>query len=639
MTTSDAPPASVSSDPALDPELGALARRPARAPDLGAENRVLVALARCVTTSPKDVLQKLVEAAQELCRADSAGLSVLEQEGDRRILRWQAATGPLARHRQASPDLSVEASGLVVQHNAPLLLERPARRFAFLGEISPPVHEALLVPLPPGGSLTGALWVLAHDERRAFDGEDARLLDTLAHFASAAHRMLSAAPAVQEARRESQQLAAALRRRDLELRRLLEFLPVGACTCDAEGRITFSNRAAGRLWGRKPVPGEPIDHYAGSLRLFAGDGTPLAPEPGWIGRVLRDGAAYHGREILLERPDGSRVPALVHASPILDDEGFRIGAIALFVDISKGKRTQEALHESEQRFARFMHHLPGLAWIKDLEGRYLFVNEATERAFQRTRAEIYGRTDAEILPRDTAERFTRNDRQALATAAGMEAVETLEHADGSHHSLVSKFPIPGTDGRPALLGGIAIDITERVRAEEALRTSEQIYRAIGESIDFGVWVCDPEGRNVYASESFLKLVGMTQEQCSNQGWVDVLHPDEARATLASWQECVRSRRQWDVEHRLRGADGRWHPVLARGVPVQNERGETTAWAGINLDISRRKQIEEELREADRRKDEFLATLAHELRNPLAPIRNSLSVLRLAGANPGAERIY
>jgi CheY-like chemotaxis protein len=80
-------------------------------------------------------------------------------------------------------------------------------------------------------------------------------------------------------------------------------------------------------------------------------------------------------------------------------------------------------------------------------------------------------------------------------------------------------------------------------------------------------------------------------------------------------------------------------VLARGVPVQNERGETTAWAGINLDISRRKQIEEELREAGRRKDEFLATLAHELRNPLAPIRNSLSVLRLAGANTGAERIY
>jgi PAS domain S-box-containing protein len=96
----------------------------------------------------------------------------------------------------------------------------------------------------------------------------------------------------------------------------------------------------------------------------------------------------------------------------------------------------------------------------------------------------------------------------------------------------------------------------------------------------------PDGRNTYASPSFLKLVGLTQEQCSNFGWGDVLHPDDMARTIAAWKECVRTGAKWDIEHRFRGVDGKYHPVLARGVPVRNDRGEIICWAGINLDISR-----------------------------------------------------
>ncbi|MCK7515947.1 MAG: PAS domain-containing protein [Desulfobacterales bacterium] len=145
----------------------------------------------------------------------------------------------------------------------------------------------------------------------------------------------------------------------------------------------------------------------------------------------------------------------------------------------------------------------------------------------------------------------------------------------------------------------ARDITERKRAEEALRESERLYRAIGESIDYGVWVCAADGRNIYASESFLKMVGITQEQCSNFGWGDVLHPEDAERTIAAWKECVRTGGNWDIEHRFRGTDGQWHAVLARGVPVKNEKGEILCWAGINLDISRLKQTELALRQRPR----------------------------------------
>ena len=179
----------------------------------------------------------------------------------------------------------------------------------------------------------------------------------------------------------------------------------------------------------------------------------------------------------------------------------------------------------------------------------------------------------------------------------------------------------------------AADAIEAFRSQEALRESERLYRAIGESIDYGVWVCDAEGRNTYVSESFLKLIGMTQEQCSGYGWGEVLHPEDRERTFAAWSECVRAGGNWDVEHRVHGVDGRWHSVLARGVPVRNDCDDVVAWAGINLEIDRLKQVEEELRELDTRKDEFLATLAHELRNPLAPLRNGLEVMRLAAANP------
>jgi PAS domain S-box-containing protein len=148
------------------------------------------------------------------------------------------------------------------------------------------------------------------------------------------------------------------------------------------------------------------------------------------------------------------------------------------------------------------------------------------------------------------------------------------------------------------------DVAAHRQAVLALRETEAIYRAIGESIDYGVWVCAPDGRNIYASPSFLKLVGLTQEQCSNFGWGNVLHPDDAARTIAAWKECVRTGGKWDIEHRFRSVDGQWHPILARGVPVRDEKGLVTCWAGINLDISRLKQAEAEIR---RRTDELRAS--------------------------------
>ncbi len=179
--------------------------------------------------------------------------------------------------------------------------------------------------------------------------------------------------------------------------------------------------------------------------------------------------------------------------------------------------------------------------------------------------------------------------------------------------------------------GVVIDAFNKMLDEvqshaRALETSEKLYRAIGESINYGVWVCDAEGRNIYTSDSLLRLIGQTQEQASNFGWGDILHPDDVEETMAAWKECARSGTTWYREHRMLGVDGKYHSILAQGLPIRDAAGKVQRWAGINLDISRLKNTERALLEADRRKDEFLATLAHELRNPLAPIRNAVRIL-------------
>ncbi|MEJ1974504.1 MAG: PAS domain-containing protein [Lacunisphaera sp.] len=129
-----------------------------------------------------------------------------------------------------------------------------------------------------------------------------------------------------------------------------------------------------------------------------------------------------------------------------------------------------------------------------------------------------------------------------------------------------------------------------------MRQSEQLYRAIGDSINYGVWVCDAQGRNLYASDSFLKLTGVTQGAV-RPSRLDrrASTPTDVAATTAAWAECVRTGEFWEREHRFKGVDGQYHPVLARGVPIRDDAGLIIRWVGINLDIAAYKQSQDTAR--------------------------------------------
>jgi PAS domain S-box-containing protein/excisionase family DNA binding protein len=132
-------------------------------------------------------------------------------------------------------------------------------------------------------------------------------------------------------------------------RRLLEKLPAGAYTCDAEGLITYFNPQAVELWGRAPALNDPVDRFCGSFKLFATDGTPIAHDRCWMALALTRNEAYNGQAIVIERPDGRRLTALAHANPIHDASGTLLGAVNVLVDISERQRTEQALRAHEAR--------------------------------------------------------------------------------------------------------------------------------------------------------------------------------------------------------------------------------------------------------------------------------------------------
>ena len=343
----------------------------------------------------------------------------------------------------------------------------------------------------------------------------------------------------------------------------------------------------------------------------------------------------------LKHEDGTLHYSLVTKFPIQRPDGEVAFVGGMAIDITEQRRAEEDVRHSEERFRSLMEQAPFSIQVFSPDGRTIRVNRAWEEIWGVRFEQIEGYNileDRQLDARGVLHFIHQgfSGQTARIPAIQYDPNDTIpnitKHEDPRRWLSAVIYPLKDADGQVREVVLIHEDITARKRAEEALKESERLYRAIGESIEYGVWVCDPQGRNIYASDSFLRLVGLTQEQCSEFGWGDVLHPDDAERTLAAWKECATSGGQWDIEHRFRGADGQWHPVLARGVPVKNERGEITAWAGINLDISNLKRVEDELREADRRKDEFLATLAHELRNPLAPIRNSLQILKMPGVD-------
>jgi PAS domain S-box-containing protein len=186
------------------------------------------------------------------------------------------------------------------------------------------------------------------------------------------------------------------------------------------------------------------------------------------------------------------------------------------------------------------------------------------------------------------------------------------------------------DGSATRLFGIDIDITGRRQAEESARQSEAHFHTLADAIPQLAWMARPDGWIHWFNRRWYEYTGTTPAEVEGWGWQSVHDASVLPAVLERWKASITSGEPFEMVFPLRGADGIFRPFLTRIMPLKDDRGGVLHWFGTNTDITTQQRAEEALRVADQRKDAFIATLAHELRNPLASIRNAVEIMRLQG---------
>ena len=197
---------------------------------------------------------------------------------------------------------------------------------------------------------------------------------------------------------------------------------------------------------------------------------------------------------------------------------------------------------------------------------------------------------------------------------------------------------PVRDSRGDITGAVLVqqDLTERVAMEDELRKSEMRFRTITDAMPQMVWSANALGKFDYFNHRWFEFTGIPVDEIIGEAYARVFHPNDLAQARVLWQHAVQTGEVYENRHRIRHHDGTYRWVLARAVPVLSENGVPVRWMGTCTDIHEQylaqemlRRNEQKLREADRRKDEFLAMLAHELRNPLAPISAAAEVVRRA----------
>ncbi|HKY90381.1 MAG TPA: ATP-binding protein [Nevskiaceae bacterium] len=285
-------------------------------------------------------------------------------------------------------------------------------------------------------------------------------------------------------------------------------------------------------------------------------------------------------------------------------------------------------------------------------------NEASGRTLHASPREIFHFRDEDRVDFDDLVHPEDRGRvdAALRVAAKGEAPYAIEFRlampDGRVAWLAERAQrrVDAETGKPHLIGA-AVDISERKQAEQMLldnelrlsrqlveqaraqaelQESEARFRTLVASIPQLVFTARPNGEVFWFNERWYEYTGTTPAQMENEGWVRCHDPAMLVMVRKAWADGVAAGGPIQMTFPLRGADGKYRPFLTRVTPLKDEQGRVLQWLGTSTDVSELRALEEQLRESDRRKDEFLATLAHELRNPLAPILTGLEVLKRSG---------
>ena len=432
---------------------------------------------------------------------------------------------------------------------------------------------------------------------------------------------------------ERKQVEEALRKSEARLRRVFESNVIGMIRWDLDRSLILdANAAFLRLTGfaREDLTNGVLDFRT------------LTP-PEWTDRneagiqTLRTDGIASPYEKEYFRKDGSRVPLIIAGTRFEDSPSE---GMSFLVDISELKRVEEKLRESESRFTVALKHVRIVVYTTDADLRYTWIHNP-HPAFDP--AYILGRRDDELFSPEQAAPLIAIKLDVLNRGVGRRAEFAVEiNGDLVVYDLTVE-PLREETGSVVGVTVAAMDITERKREENAVRISEVRYRRLFESAKDGILILDAHAATITNANPFItELMGYSMEELRGKElWQIGLFQDVESSKGAM--------RELQEKGYIRYEDLPLETKAGRRINVEfisnvyGQNGETVIQCNIR-DISDRKRLEESLRqhaanlaEADLRQTVFLATLAHELRNPLAPIRNGLQIIKLAGANGMVEQ--
>jgi PAS domain S-box-containing protein len=323
--------------------------------------------------------------------------------------------------------------------------------------------------------------------------------------------------------------------------------------------------------------------------------------------------------------------------PHVNEIGQVAGFAVLINDITERKRAEEQLRESEERLRLALEAGQMGTWEWNVATSEVVWSPGLEAIHGLAPGEFAGTFAAfqnDIHPDDRAAVVAQIER-TLQQGEDHRVEYRLLLAQGAIRWVEGRGKLfRDAEGRPQRMVGICTDVTARHEAEAAVRESEERFRNLADNIAQFAWMADQSGWIFWYNQRWFDYTGTTLEAMQGWGWQKVHHPDYVAAVTEKFRRHVEQGIVWEDTFPLRRHDGEYRWFLSRAVPIHDEHGRVLRWFGTNTDITAQREAEEALRAADRRKDEFLATLAHELRNPLAPIRTSLEIMKRANVDAG-----
>ncbi len=303
----------------------------------------------------------------------------------------------------------------------------------------------------------------------------------------------------------------------------------------------------------------------------------------------------------------------------------------------KAKESAAALQVSENRLTAFVENSPALIFIKDLEGRYLLVNSKFAAAFGLKREDILGRLDRDFSTPEQMEQYRAHDRQMLANRQPIDCEELALFPDGTHCFMVSKFPLLDASGKITGICGIATEVTERRRMEDALRQSEKRYRQLVETARDLIFTLSPEGTFVSLNNALTQATGWTAEEWLGKHFAEGL-PEETRGEATKiFRRALEGEKLPLFELSVKTKeDGRLAMEVTITALIEDQK--VTGLLGVGRDVTDRKRMEVELRQLQKMESvgQLAAGVAHDFNNILTVIQGNTSLLLANRPEPGQQ---